>query len=118
MRYSEAIRLGSMLRLQGFGYQHQQGSGSCANNAAIEASGAKNVFEAWPWAEVVVPCPVCSKTVHPGFARGLHGTVAHLNDIHRWTRERIADWVEEQENLYQPQSIVMGQIPSVVTIQG
>ena len=103
MRYSEAIRLGSMLRPQGFGYQSQQGNGSCANNAAIEASGARNVYAAWPWAEVVVPCPVCSDTRLPGFARGVHGTVAHLNDIHHWSREAVADWVEEQEKRYLPE---------------
>lgn len=25
-------------------------------------------------------------------------TVAHLNDIHDWTRERIADWLESEED--------------------
>ena len=102
MRYSEAIRLGSMLKPQGFGFGSQQG-GSCANNAALEASGALNVYTAWPWAEVVVPCPACQTTYDPRFSRGLHGIVPHLNDIHRWSREAIADWVEEQEGRYLPE---------------
>ena len=53
-------------------------------------------------AEVVVPCPVCSGTRLPGFARRVPGIVPHLNDIHRWSREAIADWVEEQERRHQP----------------
>lgn len=36
-------------------------------------------------------CPVHDSTFPPG---ELFGVVTHLNDLHRWSRERIADWLE------------------------
>jgi hypothetical protein len=33
-------------------------------------------------------CPVCAATLLP-----LYRLIPHLNDDHRWTRERIADFV-------------------------
>jgi hypothetical protein len=37
-------------------------------------------------------CPTC------GFAAEVFAMVPHLNDVHRWTRERIADYVELLES--------------------
>jgi hypothetical protein len=31
------------------------------------------------------------------YPRDLHSTIMHLNDRHKWSRERIADWVESLE---------------------
>ena len=41
-----------------------------------------------------VPCPVHGCRV--AALVGGHSVVAHLNDFHKWTRERIADWLEGQ----------------------
>jgi hypothetical protein len=45
-----------------------------------------------------VACPGCPPDGHP--PQWLTDAIQHLNDDHRWTRERIADWVEgvEQES--------------------
>lgn len=98
MRLSEAIRLGSMLKPHGFGFvalraDHQT---SCAFEAAKEASGGKideSVDLLWPFLKRLTVCPECgSKETH-----GAGIISVHLNDNHRWTRERIADWVETIE---------------------
>jgi hypothetical protein len=40
--------------------------------------------------DVEIPCPACGKV-----GAECHLTLlAHLNDDHRWTRERIADWLD------------------------
>ena len=97
MRLSEAIRLGAMLRPQGFGiFSAQFGAkATCAYGAAKDALGRDfRAVSEWPWLITEYPCPDC----------GLSGVAAlsivslHLNDYHRWTRERIADWVETIEN--------------------
>jgi hypothetical protein len=113
MKLSEAIRLGAMLRAQGFGRLYTPATGrTCALGAAADAVGALvvNVGEygfdvvrakvpiEWFWAtKTNVSCPVrrC------GYANRAEGVVMHLNDSHGWTRERIADWVatiEPQES--------------------
>ena len=96
MKLSEAIRLGSMIRPQGF-YSLMQGGKSCALGAAIEAtleageSKSSTVYKIWPWVYTSQYCPVCIMYLSSTQA------ITHLNDIHRWTRERIADWVETIE---------------------
>lgn len=40
--------------------------------------------------EVVTTCPVCR------WDCTLYAAVAHLNDMHDWTREAIADWLDSQ----------------------
>jgi hypothetical protein len=42
------------------------------------------------------PCPVeeCPDKSQTGLNALLHGTVMHLNDKHKWTREHIADWLD------------------------
>lgn len=122
MKLSEAIRLGATIRPQTHGCFHTPGGRrSCALGAAKEAMGlvphplktAKQcrqrdgslviypigsmVFD-WPveWRATFVTvayCPVpgctCLGTVK--------SIIAHLNDDHRWTRERIADVVASVE---------------------
>lgn len=89
MKYSEAIRLGSMLGPQGFGFVGTRvGDGTlCANQAALAALGSAS------WTDLLTDatpdCPVCGKP-----CKHLAGMVAVcLNDKHRWTREEIADWL-------------------------
>lgn len=112
MKLSEAIRLGAMLKPQGFGMLFD-GEGTCANGAALDACGLlaeigthilKNRF---PIVEVQAErCFVCEKYMAKlAFSTTLGGLVAHLNDDHKWTRERIADWVESQEALAEASSV-------------
>ena len=102
MTLSEAIRLGAMLRPQAFGVKFD-GVGTCALGAALDASGALGMSETveakryreWnlnAWFQEAT-CPECGR-IRSLF---MEGTIPHLNDKHRWTRERIADWVETIE---------------------
>lgn len=101
MKLSEAIRLGAMLRPQWFGEFNfrTDGNTSCALQAALESIGRGKCLprmhdeaeEVWPWIkEQVVQCPVCTEDI----VRDVSCIIGvHLNDRHRWTRDRIADWV-------------------------
>lgn len=93
MRLSEAIRLGSMLHPQSFGWLRAYGSddaivATCAMGAAEEVGCDTEEYKAGK-----VACPEC-----PNLAGSLYGVVVHLNDGHRWTREAIADWVATIES--------------------
>ncbi len=122
MTLSEAIRLGATLKPQTHGHFHTPaGRRTCALGAAIEALGLKatpspngtasnrvtgelqecSMSYRWPeewWAivNILVPCPVCSDV------RYLLLMIPHLNDEHRWTREQIAEFVQNVEKA-QPQ---------------
>lgn len=113
LRLSEAIRLGAMLRPQGFGHLFSHGK-SCALGAAKEAIGMKGKrgkstawkmgqtfdFPAyWPWLRMAVTHPVKEYQCGPDcrHASDAFWVVMHLNDHLRWSRERIADWVESVE---------------------
>lgn len=96
MKLSEAIRLGAMLKPQGFGHGsgYPHASATCALGAAYEASdcgaGWASLEKRFPVVNALpLKCPTCGKA-NPGM-------VPHLNDDHRWTREQIADWVESIE---------------------
>lgn len=103
MRLYEAIRLGSKLHPQGFGgFRNYQGGTivTCAIGAVGEAIGldlkkninAERLRHHWPWMfQTSSPCPVCQCEYQ------VICIITHLNDDHRWTRERIADWVETIE---------------------
>lgn len=111
MRLSEAIRLGSMIRPQGFERLYVDG-GSCAAGAALEAVGRwkDGMFALGLWGAIgqeinafpgLPPlhrqeCPTCQGGVMMG---DWYSALIHLNDHHRWTREQIADWVEKVERL-------------------
>lgn len=45
----------------------------------------------WVFVRVVSECPKCNKI------ETIERLISHLNDDHKWKRERIADWVESQE---------------------
>jgi hypothetical protein len=106
MKLSEAIRLGSLLKPQAFGNMWV-GSGSCAFGAALDALGiTKSTFttvaDTWPWLKAPMNCPACGEPTER-IARIIS---THLNDAHRWTREKIAAWVATVE----PQEIEAGEI--------
>jgi hypothetical protein len=98
MNLSEAIRLGAMMTSQAFRAVFR-GDGACAWGAALVAVGANPersvrsvARRRWPWAFAVsVNCPSC------GRSRLVCEVIAHLNDNHHWTRERIGAWVAEIE---------------------
>jgi len=107
MKLSECIRLGSMLGSQYFGSWFGHDNSSCALGAASLAIGCADGGEVsrrweWGWDESVeLHCPEC------GQARRLYAAIiAHLNDKHRWSRERIADWVATIEPEESPSVVV------------
>lgn len=119
MKLSEAIKLGSMLHPQGtgayaseehtflMGQQVSTGIRTCAYGAALIAVGnsvevclSKSIEiqvdapDEWDTVtERILVCPAdgCGKV-----DRG-DNLIFHLNDDHEWTREQIADWVEQKE---------------------
>lgn len=112
MKLSEAIRLGAMLKPQAFGrisgpVDGPRGPGdvlglrfvlgTCALGAAYDAGFIRQLADA-DVHDVEMYCPACGQWSYGGEAVALvNHIVMHLNDEHRWTRERIADWVESVE---------------------
>jgi hypothetical protein len=117
---STAIRLGAMLkpqafkalyetfpqvtRLMGQVVQIKQVVATCALGAAYDAIGKLDVegydMQEFPVLKVVACCPVggCGKGIYnPMVSMNIEDVIPHLNDDHRWTRERIAGWVESIE---------------------
>lgn len=104
MSLAEAIRLGALLKPQAF---HgpvdlvSKETVTCALAAAAEAIGLARFnrradlwltwFGSMEWQRS--HCPACRS--YNDIA--VTSLVIHLNDDHRWTRERIADWVDVQE---------------------
>lgn len=118
MRLSEAIRLGATMRPQSVGHFLDDDGASCAQGAALDAVGRLSesatecryaMSELWPWSyysqHIVgtlkgVTCPDGGGHMCRYYADdSINGIIAHLNNEHRWTRERIADWVELHEPL-------------------
>ncbi len=104
MKLSEAIRLGAMLKPQGFG-QYRANDATCAVGAAMDGAG-DSAFVAWQELERFLDnrCPVCLCLVLTETGRG-RNILPHLNDDHRWTREQIADWVATIEPPETPPTI-------------
>lgn len=107
MKLSDAIRLGAMMRPhQAFWVLFEPDTqGSCALGAAAEAIGIldttqrnrylpdKRVPNAWRWVlRQIDACPACGMGGRDG-----QDMITHLNNVHYWTREAIADWVESIE---------------------
>lgn len=99
--FSEAIRDGAKRRPQGFNFYFSEG-GSCAFGAAMEA--IFEVRDETPGACVRLypyldnrsgPCPACKKRANVYVS--VSSMIFHLNDEHKWTREQIADFVEQYE---------------------
>jgi hypothetical protein len=85
---SEAIRLGCLLApVQAFGL-YVDGEARCVIGTAALAYGEEpavtHIREGWWFLNVSCPADGCLSLARP----------LHLNDTHRWTRERIADWLE------------------------
>jgi hypothetical protein len=98
---SEAIRLGCLVSpIQEFDNYYgmdedfrRDTTRSCALGAMRLGYGDSSAYHA---AEDLIidtipntPCHVCGEV-------DMEGWPPHLNDVHRWTRERIADYLEER----------------------
>ena len=94
---AEAMRLGAQMGPQAFGVLFNNSGGACAVGAAIAGCGMTQRNNPRPFGEYfgvrpdVVVCPAC------GEHSALFNVIVCLNDVHRWTREDIADWLEAQE---------------------
>jgi hypothetical protein len=55
-------------------------------------------YDEWKWTKRIVNCPSCKAT------GPVHKMIVHLNDGHRWTRHRIADWISTIEPTEQTSS--------------
>ncbi len=103
IRFSEAVRLGAMLTKQARGDYFRYGRGgevvaTCAYGAALLAVGAadkenRDSQPRWPYMRRLAVCPARGC----GEVHRRSDLVMHLNDDHRWSRERIAAWVETLE---------------------
>lgn len=124
MKLSEAIRLGAMLRPQAFGHTYerphdmsspsdilklnQTPAKTCAIAAALEAVNRLNPMSLY--ADTRSLFPILTQIVkipEDGYIKsevGLLEAIVCLNDLHRWGRQRIADWVEQIELQQQPYS--------------
>lgn len=72
MRLSEAIRRGEKMRPQSFTSTRDKNGGSCAIGAALDGGYDRTI----------------------GY--DLISEIVRLNDLERWTREQIADWLAER----------------------
>jgi hypothetical protein len=86
LKLSEAMRIGARLRPQGFtaGLVREGDGTSCALQAAAE--GKTGRFLVWT--------NECARAL--GIEEWLMEKIYFLNDVERWSRERIADWLESQ----------------------
>ena len=105
--FSEAIREGAKLRPQQARNRLFEHGATCAAGAGLEAMGltdadcvhgfhfGKFLIAAYPYLGRESVCPQrCPDYVGDG---SVLSVVTHLNDMHRWTREAIADWLEKEE---------------------
>lgn len=99
MKLSEAIRLGAMTGPQCFEAFHTWNGATCAMGAAYRAVGISYEFAAIvqpPEWEAFLDRSECCPACEFG-ATDMQGIIFHLNDEHKWTREAIADFVEQIE---------------------
>lgn len=95
---AEAIRMGSaLIPRQEFGGRFYETETACALGAAAFYLNIDpyNLLNNSP--EAKAPnCPIRSNcNLLPPWIHGTFAVIPHLNDDHRWTRERIADWLDQ-----------------------
>jgi hypothetical protein len=99
MKLSEAIREGAKLRPQAFGSYFNKNGRSCALGAAYEAcTGEKNIDLSNPTFWNAYPELLEMQRVDSPYESFsyLKSAILYLNDRAKWTREQIADFVEQQ----------------------
>lgn len=109
MRLSEAILLGSTLSKQGFGPEALYQEERCAIGAALQALnvqvhhgstcfGYAAIHKEYPELKDLRPsCPAGHCNIALDHGSNAISVIWHLNDIHEWSRERIAEWVSTIE---------------------
>lgn len=118
MKLSDAIRLGAMTGRQAFGAYFMGSDASCALGSAARACNVKrglaSMYAAlnteFPILDVIdrQQCPACCTLRQQETRTAL---IPHLNDDHRWKRERIADYVETIELAQEP--LRAGTVPAL-----
>ena len=98
MKLSEAILLGSTLSEQFFfGAHSSDGKARCALAAAADACGIglSSLYDHFPWVQRnrEMLCPQCRPELRHLERLTAFSVIVHLNDKHRWSREKIAEWV-------------------------
>ncbi len=101
-KLSDAIRLGATFRPQCFDTFFKDG-GSCAWGAAFESIGIEKfdsekmiqaIKDRWPSVKGMCFCPECGEGHDSATTScSIYATIAVLNNDHKWSRERIADWL-------------------------
>jgi hypothetical protein len=100
MKLSEALRLGSMVTKQGFYTFESDLDGSRCALGTIEfaqpgtISPDSNFTQKPLGPQVGRTCSVGCDTSGLPKHWGLAGQIVHLNDHHKWPRNKIADWLE------------------------
>ena len=96
MLLSDAIRLGAMLKPQGFGAETSDPKGveTCAMGAAAEAAGVPHEYCYEHWGKLGYPTPLIESVWMRN--DGISGDRSPSNSRY-WTREEIADCVEQWE---------------------
>ena len=101
MKLSEAMRLGATMKPQAFGLlRDKRNGGTCALGAVMDALGVLGEYNAhvkvqdtWPGLKFESVGEVENPVTGDRYSRWQ--TIIDLNNRHRWTRERIADWIEQ-----------------------
>lgn len=113
MRVYDAILIGAKMQPQAFQHYFDDDGNSCALGAMLKGSGiiplrdknpSLNVVAAitearqrFPELGMMVRCPAPAageRCFNPSYEAELEVVIAHLNDEHKWDRERIARWIK------------------------
>ena len=97
LKLSDAVRLGSKLKPQCFGALFRR-DGSCALGAVADVMGFAYDSDTYRLLDKRFPELQTTLATYENCAlnKDLKATIIMLNDTLKWTRERIADWLEEQ----------------------
>jgi hypothetical protein len=116
MRLSEAILLGSTLGPQHFGdlFDPTNPTSTCALGAALLATNktSHNVATQWAFGIRAIDNPPIKVGRFRLVGTSLFYVVVRLNDIKKWPRERIAEWVATVERDLIAQGIDVEQTPT------
>ena len=103
IRPSEAIRLGCLTTVQNFGLTSADNGHRVCAIGAMQIGLGTDDYGTFAAARDSTPttCPVDPTHQYNERGEGIGWSdfagptaIAHLNDDHRWSRERIADWLE------------------------
>lgn len=100
MKLSEAIRAGAKMKPQAFGTLFNLRGETCAIGAALDAVGGMYVsmYGSFPILQKpITECPLCNDAKPADSdvpCKNFGQVVAHINDVHKLSREAIAEWVE------------------------